>query len=169
MEKIRSVCKFITVEGDFAEIYHYETVQDKLMKLLVGRKKAIVLINAKAHVGFDLTQVQMAADDKNKRITLSHFPQPQLMSMETDLKYYDKKDGWLNPFTSSDLTEINREAKQHIIDKLPSSGLYEQAKVEALHTIAIMKSVIETVGWTLDYSALELPSGAMDRLPVNKD
>ncbi|MCW8980015.1 MAG: DUF4230 domain-containing protein, partial [Altibacter sp.] len=29
MEKIRSVCKFITVEGDFSEIYHYENVKDK--------------------------------------------------------------------------------------------------------------------------------------------
>ena len=29
MEKIRSVCKFITVEGDFSEIYHYQNVKDK--------------------------------------------------------------------------------------------------------------------------------------------
>ena len=27
MERIRSVCKFITVEGDFAEIYHYESIR----------------------------------------------------------------------------------------------------------------------------------------------
>src|SRR5690606_9253722 len=56
MEKIRSVCKFITVEGDFSEIFHYENVKDKWMSLLLGKKKALVLIEAKAHIGFDLTK-----------------------------------------------------------------------------------------------------------------
>jgi len=35
MEKIRSVCKFITVEGDFSEIYHYKNVKDKYTKVAV--------------------------------------------------------------------------------------------------------------------------------------
>ena len=55
MERIRSVCKLITVEGDFAEIYHYEGLKDKWIQKLLGTKKALVLIDAKAHIGFDLT------------------------------------------------------------------------------------------------------------------
>ncbi len=39
MEKIKSVCKLVTVEGDFAEIYHYENVKEKFFNLLVGKKK----------------------------------------------------------------------------------------------------------------------------------
>ena len=35
MEKIRTVCKFITVEGDFAEIYHYKNVKDKIANILL--------------------------------------------------------------------------------------------------------------------------------------
>ncbi|GAL73460.1 hypothetical protein JCM19275_2307 [Nonlabens ulvanivorans] len=91
MEKIRSVCKFITVEGDFAEIYHYENVKEKLMSLLLGKKKAIILINAKAHIGFDLTKIEMNSDPNSKTIRLTNFPQPQVLSIETDFNYYDKK------------------------------------------------------------------------------
>lgn len=29
MDKIKRVCKFITVGGDFSEIYHYENVMEK--------------------------------------------------------------------------------------------------------------------------------------------
>ena len=29
LDKIKKVCKFITVEGDFAEIYHYEDVKER--------------------------------------------------------------------------------------------------------------------------------------------
>ena len=154
MDRIRTVCKFITVEGDFSEIYHYESLKKKWVEKLLGTKKAIVLIDAKAHIGFDLTKVKMDADDKNKTIRLYAFPQPQILSIETDFKYYDKKEGWANPFTSTDLTDINREAKQHIIDKVPESGLYQEAKQQALDTVQLMQKLVETIGWTLDYKAL---------------
>lgn len=50
------MCKFITVEGDFAEIYHYEDVKERFLKLVSSTKKALVIIDAKAHVGFDLSK-----------------------------------------------------------------------------------------------------------------
>ena len=59
LDKIKKVCKFITVEGDFAEIYHYEDVKQRFLKLITSRKKALVIINAKAHVGFDFSEVNL--------------------------------------------------------------------------------------------------------------
>ena len=156
MEKIRSVCKFITVEGDFSEIYHYENVKEKWLSLILGKKKAIILIEAKAFVGFDLSKIVMTANSKTKTVTLTNFPQPELLTVETDFKYYDKKQGWANPFTASDLTEITNEAKQHIIDKVPESGLLLEASRQALETIHLIETLVETINWELDYSSLEL-------------
>jgi hypothetical protein len=156
MERIRSVCKFITVEGDFAEIYHYESLKDKWIQKLLGTKKALVLIDAKAHIGFDLTKIKMEADVENKTIKLYNFPQPELLSIETDFKFYDKKEGWANPLTSTDLTDINKEAKQHIVDKIPTSGLYKEASRQALDTIILIQKLVETIGWQLDYDALKI-------------
>ncbi|UJH89916.1 DUF4230 domain-containing protein [Antarcticibacterium sp. 1MA-6-2] len=154
MDKIRSVCKFITVEGDFSEIYHYENLKEKYMSLILGKKKAIVLINAKAHIGFDLSKIRMESDNEAKKIILTNFPQPELLTVETDFKYYDKREGWANPFTTSDLTDINRDAKKHIVDKVPQSGLIEKARNEALTTILLIEKIVETIGWKLDYTAL---------------
>lgn len=154
MEKIRRVCKFITVEGDFSEIFYYENVKDKWLNLLLGKKKALILIEAKAHIGFDLTKVKMHADTKNRTITLTNFPQPELLTIETDFKYYDKRDGWANPFTADDLTEINQEAKKHIVDKIPETDLFNEASKQALETIKLMETLVETINWKLDYSAL---------------
>jgi len=158
MEKIKSVCKLVTVEGDFAEIYHYESVKEKFFNLLTGTKKALILIDAKAYVGFDLSKIKMESDTKHKRIVITHFPQPKLLTIETDFKYYDKQEGWLNPFTSSDLTDLNKEAKQFIKDKVPQSGLMESAKTEALVAISLMETLAESIGWVLDYSTLKLDS-----------
>ena len=68
IEKIKRVCKFITVEGDFSEIYHYEDVKEKFLKLITSKKKALVVINAKAHVGFDLRKLKMDANPTAKRL-----------------------------------------------------------------------------------------------------
>ena len=164
MERIRTVCKLISVEGDFAEIYHYESLKDKWVNRLLGSKKALVLIDAKAYVGFDLTKIQMKADEQTKTIKLYDFPQPEILSVETDFKFYDKKSGWANPITSTDLTEINKEAKQQIIDKIPGSGLYSEAKKQALDTIFLMEKLVETIGWTLEYSPLKIEDTATKQL-----
>ena len=156
LDKIKRVCKFITVEGDFAEIYHYEDVKEKFLKLISSRKKALVVINAKAHVGFDLSKVQMRSDLKSKTVELSHFPQPEVLSIESDINYYDKQDGMFNKFEASDLTELHTKAKEHIMDKIPESGLYNVAKLEALEAIQLIENLVQTIGWTLDYSALKI-------------
>ncbi|MDN3664568.1 DUF4230 domain-containing protein [Algibacter miyuki] len=156
LDKIKKVCKFITVEGDFAEIYHYEDVKERFLRLVASRKKALVVINAKAHVGYDLAKIELIADTQKKRIILEHFPQPEILSIETNLNYYDKSDGLFNRFEASDLTGLHKEAKRHIQDKVPESGLIQVAQKEALETILLMETIVETLGWTLDYSALEI-------------
>ncbi len=164
LEKIKTVCKFITVEGDFAEIYHYEDVKQRFLKMISSKKKALVVINAKAHIGYDLSKIQLKADNTNKKIFLEHFPQPEVLSIETNLNYYDKTDGYFNKFDATDLTELHNEAKVHILDKIPESGLMQIAQKEALETISLMENIVETIGWKLDYSALKIENDEPKKL-----
>ena len=167
LEKIRMVCKFITVEGDFAEIYHYQDVKQRLLNLISSEKKALIVINAKAHIGYDLSKIKIKSDKLNKRIILEHFPQPEVLSIETNLNYYDKKDGYFNKFNATDLTDLNLEAKNHIQDKIPESGLLDVAKKEAMEAILLMENMVETIGWKLDYSALKIETESA-RLKANE-
>ncbi len=157
MEKMRKVWKLITVEGEFAEIYHYENTKERFLSMITSKKKAVILINAKAHVGFDLSKINMEAINEKKVIKLTEFPQPVVLSLETDLKYYDKKEGFFNKFDSVDLTELNAEAKKHVMAKIPESGLLDTAKNEALEAVLVIQNIVETIGWTLDYQDILLP------------
>lgn len=164
MEKIRKVWKLITVEGEFAEIYHYENVKEHFLNMVTSKKKAIILINAKAHIGFDLSKIRMEAINEKRVIRLTEFPQPEVLSVETDFKYYDKKEGLFNKFDSSDLTELNTKAKKHILDKIPESGLLDSAKTEAIEAVLMMQNIVETIGWTLDYQDLLLSQSEKSQL-----
>jgi len=156
LDKIRSVCKLISVEGDFAEIYRYENVKERFMSLVSSKKKALLVINAKAHIGYDLKKVLMHADIEKKKIIMTNFPQPEVLSIEPDIQFYDIQSGMFNFFSPDDLTLLNQEAKQHIREKIPASGLMDTAKKEALQAVLLIEKIVETIGWKLDYSALEI-------------
>ena len=157
LDKIKRVCKLITVEGDFSEIYHYQDTSARFFKLIPSKKKALLVITAKASVGYDLSKIKIQTNTVAKSVTLTAFPQPEVLSIATDIKYYDKQDGMFNKFGADDLTNLSQEAKAHIEQKIPESGLIDEARKEALESILLIEAIVATIGWTLDYSALELP------------
>jgi hypothetical protein len=164
LEKIKSVCKLISVEGDFAEIYKYENTRERFLSLVSSKKKALIVIKAKAQIGYDLKKVLMHADDGKKKIILTSFPEPEVLSIQPELDFYDIKNGMFNAFTPDDLTTLNQEAKKHILEKIPESGLMETARKEALHTVLLIEKIVETIGWELDYSALKITEEQKKRI-----
>ena len=168
LEKIRSVSKLVSVEGEFAEIYKYENTKERFLSLVSSKKKALIVINAKAQIGYDLKKVQVHSDVDNKRIILTNFPQPEVLSIEPELEFYDIKNGMFNSFSPDDLTTLNNEAKNHIREKIPESGLMETARKEALGAVLLIESIVATIGWKLDYSALEIEDKEKKKLLENK-
>ncbi len=164
LQKIKSVCKLMTIEGDFAEIYRYENTRQHFMSLFSSKKKALIVINAKAQIGYDLKKIKMHADKEKKKIILTNFPEPEVLSIEPELEFYDIKNGLFNSFRPDDLTALNKEAKAHIKEKIPESGLMDTAKREALEAVLLIEKIVETIGWQLDYSALEIDAEVRSRL-----
>ena len=163
LEKVRSVCKLISVEGDFAEIYRYENRRGHFMNLFSSKKKALIVINAKAHIGYDFKKLKVSADPDNKTIILGNFPPPEILSVEPELEFYDIRNDLFNAFTPADMTSLNKEAKALIREKVPESGLMDTARHEALEAILFMEKIVETLGWKLDYEALKL-DGPVEKL-----
>jgi hypothetical protein len=164
LEKVRSVCKLITVEGDFAEIYRFENRKGLFMNLFSSKKKALIVINAKAHLGYDFKKLKVAADPEKKTIILGNFPPPEILSIEPELEFYDIRNDLFNAFTPADMTSLNKEAKAHIREKIPESGLMDTARHEALEAILLMEKIVETLGWKLNYEALKLEAPVQELL-----
>ncbi|PKB42167.1 uncharacterized protein DUF4230 [Cellulophaga sp. RHA19] len=156
LEKIKRVCKLISVEGDFAEVYQYHNTKEHFMSLVSSKKKALVIINAKVQIGYDLKKILLNADDVKKKIVLTNFPEPEVLSVSPELQFYDIKNGLFNSFSPEDLTNVNKEAKEHILHKIPVSGLMDTARKEAIEAILLIETIVQTIGWSLDYSALKI-------------
>jgi hypothetical protein len=94
VESVRKVFKIVCAEGQFNELYNYEETK-KLLGILPSTNKALVIIKAKVLVGFNFEKMKWEVDEINKKIKLIEFPEAEILSIETDYKYYNMEENIL--------------------------------------------------------------------------
>ncbi len=159
LEKIKQVCKLITVEGEFSEIFTHRDEKNLFFKLFQTEKKALLIVKAKVMIGFDLTKINIEINTQNKQVTLSQFPEPEILSIDNDLEYYDIQKGIINKFSETDLTNMNKKSKEFIREKVEGSHLILIAKNQASDTVSLIRQLIESVGWELVSDNIALKHG----------
>lgn len=164
LEKIRNVSKLITVESDFSEIMHYADAKNILLNMLSSHKKAIVLANSKVMIGFDMKQMRIDPNPQKKMLTITYFPKPEVLSIETDVEYYDVSNGLFNKFEAADLTQLNKKVRENIEKKIPESGVLQTAQGKALETIRMIEQIVDTFGWRLTYKDLQIPEKSIKKI-----
>jgi len=155
LEKMRSVSKLITVEGNMNEIMHFQDEKSSLLNMVSSKKKAIIMANAKIFIGFDMKKMRFEANANKQQIKVTSFPEPEVLSMETHLDFYDVQNGLFNKFDATELTDLNKKVKQNFTDKIPESDLLYSAKAKALDTLQVMEQMVSTFGWELKYDKIQ--------------
>ncbi|WP_392437586.1 DUF4230 domain-containing protein [Cruoricaptor ignavus] len=122
IESMRKVFKIVSAEGQFNEIYNYEE-QSKLLRVIPQTKKALVIVKAKVLVGYDFEKFKWAVDEENRKIRLLEFPAPEILSTETDYKYYNIEEQPFNLFSKEDLARIQENGKMQVIEAAKNSDL----------------------------------------------
>lgn len=155
LEKIKSVTKLVTVEGFFSEMYDYRDYWG--YDFSPFRKKALVRIKAKVSVGYDLTQMQVEALTEQRKIVLSQLPDPEILSIDHDLDYYDITQGTFNQFSPEDYNKINAKAKDKIKEQALASDLFLKAEEQSNQLLEIIKFMVEGAGWELEFKPVTSP------------
>lgn len=122
LDRIEKVFKVVMAEGYFTEIYNYQHDKD-IWHLFKDKKKALIIAKAKVLVGFDFSKVRLRVEGDNRQLVVEYFPAPEILSMDTEYKFYDIESGWINRFQTDDLTHILAEAKEVMNEKAMESDL----------------------------------------------
>lgn len=154
LEKIKKVTKLVTVEGYFSELYTYQDYKTYDWALL--RKKAILKVDATVTAGYDLEQVNFTLDSLSKIIYIDNLPEPSILSIDPKISYYDLQESVFNSFSALELTQLNKDARQMILQKSGQSQLLSSAKAQGNDILDMIQIIAEQAGWkvqyTLDYS-----------------
>ncbi len=148
LERVKKVAKLITVEGEFSNIHQYNDSYWSDISML--RKKAIIKVNARVSVGYDLKKAQFEVDAENKILRVKNLPDPEILSIDHDLQYYDIQEGMFNSFTEAELTSIGAVAKKKLQKTAEEGPLMDQAKEEGIESLEIIKLLVEQAGWRFE-------------------
>lgn len=145
-ESMRKVFKVVAAEGHFNEIYNYEE-STKLFNFIPSKKKALVIVQAKILVGYDFEKFKWEVDEQNRKVRLLEFPAPEILSTETDYKYYNIEEQFFNLFSKEDLARIQENGKRQVIEAAKKSHLPEVA-AEQMRTL--LTELLETKNFSLE-------------------
>lgn len=154
LNKVEQVCKLVTVEGNFSELYDETnirrfTVYVPMPSTFAFSKKAILQVEGKVLVGYDLKNIKITADSTRKRMVLSHIPEPEILSVDHSIAYKNLSESFFNSFGPDDYTRLNANAKAMLREKVQDSELMQKAQLEGNQLIRIMDFIVRSAGWSL--------------------
>lgn len=150
LERIEKVFKVVVAEGYFTEIYDHNSRKEFLGFFNVN-KKALVISRAKVSVGFDFGRMKVKRDDISRKLIIEEFPEAEVLSIDTDYKFYDINQGWLNKFNHEDYTNILNEAKKVMQEKALTSDL---PKVANRQVGLMMTQLAASMNWEVEFKQL---------------
>lgn len=156
LEQIKNVVKLGTVEGYFSEIYNYKEHYGPDMSFFT--KKALIRVKAKILAGFDLEKINVKVDETTKTVKIENLPEPQILSIEHDLDYYDITEGMFNSFTTADYNKMNNQAKIYIKNVALKTNLMQNAKNQLNSHLQVLNILMSSYGWKLEVENLKLPA-----------
>ena len=161
LERIEKVCKVVVAEGYFSEIYDHNSHQEFLL-FWNTHKKALIVTRAKVSVGFDFAKMKTRRDPTSRKLIIEHMPPAEVLSIDTDYKFYDINQGWLSKFKHEEYTEMLFEAKRIMNEKALSSDLPAIANRQVN---VMINQLAATMNWELEVPMLLTPVVKQMQLP----
>lgn len=148
LEKIKTVTKLISVEGQFSELYNYKESYDYDFFNLFS-KKIILRVNAKVSVGYDFEKINISVDSLSKTVTFNELPQVEILSIDHDIDYYDISEGTFSSFTPEEYNAIQKKAKNLIANKAKNTPLIAEAEKQKAEYLKMIDMALTSAGWKL--------------------
>lgn len=152
IQNIKDVCKLVTVEANLQEIYDEKsnrnvTVYLPLPTNFTFSKKASIEVVGKVLVGYDLEKITIDVDSTNKILYIRNLPNPEIISIEHDVKYRSLDESFFNEFTPNDFTELNKTAKAILKQKAIEEKLLDRAEEQGNEVLRVIQFMAKGFGW----------------------
>ena len=151
-KELKNVGKLIVTEGSYAQVFTYNDSKNLMYGLFDARKKALIVVNAKATIAYDLSEVKTDIDETTKTVTITNIPEPEL-SINPNIQYYDVTQDYLNQFTASDYNKIKSRVEKSLKKKIEASELRTNAENRLISELQKIYILTNSMGWTLKYNS----------------
>ncbi|WP_271406303.1 DUF4230 domain-containing protein [Tenacibaculum soleae] len=143
---VQNLSKLVVSEGNFSEMYSFSDTKKYLYDYLSFEKKAILAVNAKVEVGYDLSKLEIQVDSVDKKIIINKIPKEEIV-ISPDIKYFDLQQSQFNTFNKEELNKLNRKAIEKIQTTITVSKLEEEAKLRLFEELSKIYQLSKIYNW----------------------
>ena len=143
---IQNLSKLIVSEGNFSEMYSFSDTKKYFYNYLSFEKKAILTVNAKVEVGYDLSKLDIQVDSIGKQIIINKIPKEEVV-ISPDIKYFDLQQSQFNTFSKSELNKLNAKAIEKIKSTITVSNLQEEAQTRLFEELSKIYQLSKIYNW----------------------
>lgn len=150
-QQIQQVGKLVVTEGNFSQVTTYQNTRKNYLDLFSSKKKALVIVNAKVTISYDLRQITTSIDELSKTVTITSIPDAEV-NIYPDIEYYDVTQEYFNKFGAEDYNKIKGTVTKMIEEKVDASDIKENAKGRLISELQKIYILTNSMGWTLKYN-----------------
>jgi len=150
-EQINNVGKLVVVEGNYSQVLNYKNTRQNYLRIFPASKKALVIINSKVTISYDMRQLETEVNENMKTVTILSIPKEEV-SIYPEIEYYDITQDYFNQFTAQDYNKIKSTVHNIIEEKVNQSDLKERARANFISELQRIYILTNTMGWTLVYN-----------------
>lgn len=147
-KQVNQVGKLIVTEGYYSKVFTFKNSQNLFLNLWTSDKKALVVVNAKATVEYDLRQLETEIDEANKTLILKKIPEP-VLNIYPEIEYYDVTQDYFNAFEAKDYNKIKNSVTAQIRTQIEKSDLMENSRERLMVELTNLFVLTNSMGWSL--------------------
>ncbi|AKP52822.1 DUF4230 domain-containing protein [Cyclobacterium amurskyense] len=156
-QQIKQVGKLIVTEGQFSQVLSYKNTKKNYFDIFSANKKALVIVNAKVTIAYDLRQIKTEVDPEAKQVRILFLPEPEI-NIYPDLQYYDVSQDYFNKFDAADYNKIKGSVNKMVQAKIDQSDLKDDAKERLINELSKIYILTNSMGWSLQYQETTISS-----------
>ncbi|MCD6544892.1 MAG: DUF4230 domain-containing protein [Flavobacteriaceae bacterium] len=146
IQSIHNISKLVVTEGVFSEVYSYKNAKKYFYDTFEFNKSAIVTVNARVQVLFDLEKMVVEIDSIHKKIKIKSIPKEEIVIIP-DIKYFDIQQSTFNSFSKEELNSINKKSIEKIKQTAEVSELKKNAKKRLIIELSKIYQLSVILGW----------------------
>ena len=146
VNEIKNLSKLVVSQGNYSEMYSFSDTRKYFFDYLQFQKKAIVSVNAKVEVGYDLSKLDIQIDSLQREIIINKIPEEEVI-ISPDVKYFDLKQSQFNTFSKEELNTVNTKAIERIKETIELTNQKKEAKKRLFEELSKIYQLSKIYNW----------------------
>lgn len=146
LQGVKDLSKLVVSEGTYSEMYSFSDTKKYFFDYVHFQKKAMLSVNAKVEVGYDLSQLDIQIDSVAKQILINKIPE-ELVTISPDIKYFDLQQSKFNTFSKEELNRLSDKAIKMIEETIEFTSQKKEAKTRLFEELSKIYQLSKIYNW----------------------